>query len=105
MLPLHFISRASGHPLVEGFGERDFSYWYDEKEDMITPILHTTFVGEGVSPVLLSGNMNERGEWGEALAVGEIPYGKGKIYICQAELLNRQENPVARKFYYRLLRG
>ena len=102
MLPLHFVSRKTGHPAVDEFKEQDFSYWYDAKEDCITPLLDTTFTAEGFTPILLSNNMDEQGNWGPVLAAAEKLY-EGKHYvICQLEL--RQENPVAKRFLRNLYR-
>ena len=102
MLPLHFVSRKTGHPAVAEFNEQDFSYWYDAKEDCITPLLDTTFTAEGFTPILLSNNMDEQGNWGPVLAAAEKLY-EGKHYvICQLEL--RQENPVAKRFLRNLYR-
>ena len=102
MLPLHFVSRKTGHPAVAEFNEQDFSYWYDAKEDCITPLLDTTFTVEGFTPILLSNNMDEQGNWGPVLAAAEKLY-EGKHYvICQLDL--RQENPVAKRFLRNLYR-
>ena len=102
MLPLHFVSRKTGHPAVDEFKEQDFSYWYDAKEDCITPLLDTTFTAEGFTPILLSNNMDEQGNWGPVLAAAEKLY-EGKHYvICQLDL--RQENPVAKRFLRNLYR-
>ena len=102
MLPLHFVSRKTEHPAVDEFKEQDFSYWYDAKEDCITPLLDTTFTVEGFTPILLSNNMDEQGNWGPVLAAAEKLY-EGKHYvICQLEL--RQENPVAKRFLRNLYR-
>ena len=82
--------------------EQDFSYWYDAKEDCITPLLDTTFTVEGFTPILLSNNMDEQGNWGPVLAAAEKLY-EGKHYvICQLDL--RQENPVAKRFLRNLYR-
>ena len=96
MLPLHFVSRKTGHPIVEEFREKDFSYWYNEDEDMITPILYNTFTAEGFTPVLTTGNKDDDGNWDDALACAVKEY-EGKLYvICLTEL--RTENPVAKRF-------
>lgn len=96
MLPLHFASRKTGHAAVKEFEEKDFSYWYDEKQDMIIPILSTTFTADGFTPVIVSGNKNEQNEWGKALAVAEKLYNGKRYVICQLDL--RCENPVAKRF-------
>ena len=95
MLPLHFVSRKTGHETVAEFRERDFSYWYHREADMITPLLYETFLAPGFTPILLSSNKNEQGHWDRALAAGS-KYWNGKLYvICLARL--RQENPVAQR--------
>ena len=96
MLPLHFVSRKTGHKAVEEFKPRDFSYWYDKNEDMITPIIHSTFTAEGFIPILTSGNQDDDGNWHEVMACGVKEF-EGKTYvICQVDL--RIENPIAKRF-------
>ena len=96
MLPVHFVSRKTGHKIADGFRERDFSYWYDAADDMITPILYNTFTAEGFEPILVSGNKDENGVWNEAYAAAIKEYN-GKYYvICLADI--RTENPVAQRF-------
>lgn len=96
MLPLHFVSRRTGHPAVAAFEPEDFKNWYDAKEDMITPILDNTFTAEGFTPILVTGNTDDKGNWTPALAAAE-KWHEGKRYvICQVDL--RQENPVAKRF-------
>ena len=102
MLPLHFVSRKTGHPSVAEFTEMDFSYWYNTKEDYITPLLDTTFTAERFTPILLSNNMDEQGNWGPVLAAAEKLYEGKRYVICQLDL--RQENPVAKRFLRNLYR-
>ncbi len=96
----HFLTRKTGHPIVKDFEPNDFRYWYNEKEDMITPILNASFTAKGFDPILMTVNKETEGEWQEdwlsvpACAVKEY---EGKYYvICQADL--RMENPVAKRF-------
>ena len=103
MQSVHFVSRKTGHPAVDGFQPRDFSYWFDQKADRITPILDTTFTAKGFIPILTSGNMDETGAWKTALACAEKVYQGKRYIICQVDL--RQENPVARRFVKRLAQG
>lgn len=106
MFPLNFVSRDTNHELVTDFSPTDFRFWYDEKEKLITPLLNTTFVSEtkNYQPILMSANMNNRGEWQTELACGERPYGDGKIIICNLKLVDRlATNPVAKAFAQRLL--
>lgn len=96
MLPVHFVSRKTGHKAVAEFKEDDFRYWYNEKEDMITPILYNTFEAEGFTPILTSGNMDDNGNWHTVMAAGEKCYNGKRYVICQVDL--RTENPIAKRF-------
>lgn len=96
MLPVHFVSRKTGHKAVEGFEPKDFSYWYNKESDMITPILYNTFEAEGFTPILTSGNMDDNGNWMPVLACGVKEYEGKKYVICQVDL--RCENPIAKRF-------
>ena len=96
MLPVHFASRKTGHKAVESFDAKDFSYWYDKESDMITPILYNTFTASGFTPILTSGNMDEKGDWGKVLACAVKEYEGKKYVICQVDL--RCENPIAKRF-------
>ena len=96
MLPLHFVSRKTGHKAVAEFEKKDFSYWYDKSADMITPILYATFTADGFTPILTSGNMDANGDWGKVLACAVKEYEGKKYVICQVDL--RCENPVAKRF-------
>lgn len=100
MLPLHFVSRNTDTSYTKGFLKNDFRFWYDKKHDMITPILDTTFEAEGFTPILLSGNKDENGNWHSEYAAAYKKYN-GKTYIiCQLNL--RCENPIAKRFLKRL---
>ncbi len=96
MLPVHFVSRNTGHSAVSEFLPKDFSYWYSKKDDMITPVCYNTFEAEGFTPILTSGNMDNTGEWKSALVCAEKNYEGKKYIICNADL--RTENPVAAYF-------
>ena len=96
MLPLHFASRKTGHKAVEEFSPYDFRYWYNKDEDMITPILYSTFEADGFTPILTSGNMDDKGKWHKVLAAAEKVYNGKRYIICQVDL--RKENPVAKRF-------
>lgn len=105
MLPLHFVACNTGHQLVEEFKSDDFRLWYDPSVDYITPLLESTFTGEGFIPILTTGNTNKEGKWEPALATAEMEVGKGKIYINQVKLTGRiVSNPVAKLFASRLLK-
>ncbi len=92
-----FASPRLQHPLVNWAQPLDFRFWYDEEKDYVTPFLGNLFRAEGWSPVITSGNPDWRGDNGEALAVGEYPYGEGVFRICQLRLNHRlRTEPVAR---------
>ena len=108
MNPRHFVSRATGHPLVADFAPADFRFWYDEAAGYVTPLLVTTFSAAsgaaGWSPILTSGNGDWSSGWGPALAAAERKHGRGTLRICQVALAGRaQAVPVARIFAGRLL--
>lgn len=104
MLPVHFVSRNTGHPLAADFKPGDFRLWYDEGADYITPLLSTTFQADGFEAVLLSGNLDGDGNWRPAMAMAERKWGQGSIFICQVHLADRvRANPAARLLADRLL--
>ena len=104
MLPAHFLSRDTGHRWVEGFHRKAFRYWFDKAQDRIAAICERTFVNDRFAPVLTGGNTDARGEWGSALAVGEMKAGRGSVVLCEAKLAGRVcENPVAKRFAVRML--
>ena len=107
MRPLHFVSRKTGHPLVEGYTPYDFRLWYDGQADRITPLIRCTFTAEGAEPILTSGNSLRGSAWGQplypALACAEFKIGKGKLIVNQVDLASHLANPVARSFYNRLV--
>ena len=91
----HFLSRATGHPLVAGFEPFDFRFWYDEKAGMITPLANAKFSGDDWNAVLKTQGV---------MAVGERAYGQGRVILCEAFLADRlAANPTARMFAERLL--
>lgn len=107
MRPLHFVSRKTGHKLVEGFTPYDFKHWYNEEQDMMTPLIRCTFTAENAKPILTSGNSLKGSAWGQklytALACAELPVGDGKIIINEVDLDSHLKNPVAMKFRNRLV--
>lgn len=98
-----FVSRATGHPLVEGFGPFDFRLWHDPARRCISPLLRFLFFAQDWTPVLLTTQVLDSGNWGPALAVAELRQGKGRWIICQLELAGRTINPAARRFALKLL--
>ena len=96
MLPMHFVSRKTGHPSVDGFKPADFSYWYDAKSDMITPLCENSFTVDGASPILTSANTDENGKWQRELACAEIFCGDKRYILTTVDM--REENPVCKIF-------
>ena len=106
----HFVSRATGHPLVAGFEPEDFRLWHDPAVDRIAPLIETCFRAEGWTPILTAGsgnaNLQDRTAWSPALAAAEKCDGNGRWRICQVTLTGRViANPVAGIFARRLLQG
>jgi hypothetical protein len=104
MLPRHFVSRATGHPLVDGFAPDDFKFWHDAAAGGVRPLLATLFKAAGWKPILLSGQGDWAGNWSPALAAAEKPDGRGSWFLCQLQLQGRTiGNPAALLFTRRLL--
>jgi len=92
----HFLSRATGHPLVAGFEEFDFRFWFDERAGMITPLGNGKFSGYDWDATILKVQ--------DAAGVAERKFGKGRVVLCEAFLADRvSANPTARIFVERLL--
>ncbi len=99
----HFVSRATGHPLVDGFEPEDFRLWYDPALKRVAPLLETCFTAKGWIPILTAGNGEWRGEWSPVLTAAEKRHGEGSWRICQVVLAGRTAaNPVAAMFARRL---
>ncbi len=110
MGPRHFVSRATGHPLVAGFEPEDFRLWHDPAADRIAPFLETCFRAEGWTPILATGsgggNLASPTAWSPALAAAEKRDGAGCWRVCQVALAGRTAtNPVAGLFARRLVKG
>jgi hypothetical protein len=104
MNPVHFASRATGHPTVKDFLPDDFKFWFDPAADSVTPILETTFAAENWTPILTTGKGRWRQPWAPALAAAELPEGKGSWRLCNLRLASRtHHNPTARLFALNLL--
>lgn len=108
--PVHFVSRNTGHPIVSGLGPKDVRHWYNEKEDLITPVLSETFDAEGFTAILTGAKRGARtqeepqGKWEKSFAVAEKKTGRGYIRICQIDMTDRiTKNPVAQILFKRLI--
>lgn len=104
--PRHFVSRASGHPLVAGFEPNDFRFWFDPSCDSASPLLDTLFHAENWTPILLTSQSGWGCKTSSAHACAEKTFGKGRVIICQTKLAGRTStNPTAHLFSQRLLVG
>ncbi|MBN8711593.1 MAG: hypothetical protein BGO12_16270 [Verrucomicrobia bacterium 61-8] len=103
--PRHFVSRATGHPAVQGCEKNDFRFWHDPAEDAATALLDTVFFADGWKPVLTTSQAG----WGieghkKALACAEREIGRGRVIICQVKIAGRTStNPPAEILLDRLL--
>ena len=105
MGPRHFVSRATGHPLVEGFEPNDFRFWFHESLGRVAPILTTILDADGQwSPILQSGDGGWTKPWSRQPAAVEATDGLGLWRVCQIALPDCiAANPAARIFAARLL--
>ncbi|MBN1912607.1 MAG: beta galactosidase jelly roll domain-containing protein [Pirellulales bacterium] len=94
---VQFVSRDTGHPLVEGFEPDDFKFWYNAQLDRPSPLLAAHALdAPGWERILLSCNRP---------VAARKPDGKGAWSICQVALSGRiAGNPVASIFARRLLK-
>jgi hypothetical protein len=100
---LTFCSRATGHPLVEGFAPNDFRLWFDEQEGCAGCMADSVIVGEGWTPILLSGRGGFGTEWIPSPVVAEKTVGAGRLIVCQLHMQDRlKSNPPAARFVQRL---
>ncbi|MEX2606777.1 MAG: sugar-binding domain-containing protein [Kiritimatiellia bacterium] len=100
---LTFCSRATGHPMVEGFAANDFRLWFDERVGYASPFADSVIVGEGWSPILLAGRGGFGEMWTPHPVVAEKQIGAGSLILCQLKLPGRvTHNPPAALFLERL---
>jgi hypothetical protein len=99
----HFVSRASGHPSVNGFEPKDFRFWYDDEAGRITPLLTRVIRGKGGAPVLISGQVDWDKPFESVDAARDYVIGEGSILVNCLELKNHLGNPVARQFLENLV--
>jgi hypothetical protein len=102
-----FASRATGHPLVEGFEPDDFRFWHRSDEGMVVPFVDSALKpAEGWAGVLRTGAGQFWGGPGlvESWACAERTLGAGRIRVCCIDLTGRvRTNPAADRFARRLL--
>jgi hypothetical protein len=101
---VHFVSRDTGHPLVEGLEPNSVKFWFDEDIGYVSPLVHTTFRAEGWKSAYFSGSGGWATSWGPVHAVASKRDGEGCWIICQLDLHNRiKTNPVAARAAERLI--
>ena len=98
-----FVSRATGHQLVEGFQPDDFKFWYDPAADCVMPLIGAVLFAPGWSPVLASGVVGWGAEGGPAQAAVERRVGEGIVRVCQVRLARMLVNPATTLFARRLV--
>jgi hypothetical protein len=98
-----FVSRATAHPLVNGFQPDDFKFWFDPKEDCVMPLIGAVLQAPAWSQILASGVVSWGAEGGPAQAAVERRVGEGYVRVCQVRLARMLVNPVARIFARRLV--
>jgi len=103
-----FVSRKTGHPLVAGFEPFDFSYWYDPEKDYIEYVAEGYLEGEGLAPVLITGETARPGDpypiHRTRSVVAEMRMGRGRLIFSQLKTTGRmQAEPIARMFLERIL--
>jgi len=100
----HFVSRDTGHPIVENFEPEDFKFWYDEHFGYVTPILDTVLEAKDWEPILLSGDGGWDRPWAPVPVAAERKDGRGCWRICQMSWANRiRTNPAAKLFTQNIL--
>lgn len=100
----HFVSRATGHSLVEGFRKNDFRFWFHESLNRVAPILETVIDAPDWTSILLTGDGGWTKPWAYHPAAAEVVDGAGLWRICQIELADCvQANPTAHEFASRLV--
>lgn len=101
----YFVSRASGHVLVDGYRPRDFWMWTDERSGMLAPLIYRVASGDGWSPILLTGNGGWGRKWEPRWAAAERRFGSGVLRAVMIRLRDRLKvNPIALDFAARLCR-
>jgi hypothetical protein len=107
MNPRVFVSRKTGHPLVDGFSPRDFGWWYSSDVDAIAPLLKFCIAPNSWDSVLSTINptegLGEARQWADADAVASVSWGKGKIIVCELKLDHCLMNPAGRLLLERML--
>lgn len=106
MLPLHFVSRDTNNPIIEGLMANDVKYFYDKRVEYITPLLYHTFKTEdNYKDILTSSNKNKDNVWSKVSVASEIKKGLGVIRISELEIIGRtEENPVCKIIAAKLFR-
>ena len=91
--------------MVKWAGPKDFKFWYNEKERLVTPLIATVMKTTDWTPIITTGLTSwDSRDTGKYLAVAEKRVGKGKYIICQLQLNDKTNaNPAAKKFAYGLL--
>ena len=101
----YFVSPKTGHILMKDAKPFDFKFWYNDSQNLVTPLLESMINSDDTwIPILKTGKTTWKTTAGEYSAVSELKSGKGRFIICQLQLINRtKSNPTAKKFAIQLL--
>ena len=99
-----FVSRKTGHPIVEGLDPFHFSFWYDHERDRIAHLVSGHLEGEGLQPITMTG----KGIWYSPRAMltsaGELRVGSGRAIFDQVTAAERMPaEPRAAAYLQRVL--
>jgi len=99
-----FVSRKTGHPIVEGLDPFHFSFWYDHERDRIAHLTRGRLAGERLQPITLTG----KGIWYSPRAMlpsaAELAVGDGRVVLDQVAAAERMPaEPRAAAYLVRLL--
>jgi len=100
-----FVSRKTGHPIVEGLDPFHFSFWYDAERDRIAHLTAGSLEGEALQPITLTGV----GIWYSPRAMlpsaAERRVGEGRA-ICDQMMASQRMHaePRATTYLWRAIR-
>lgn len=99
-----FVSRKTGHPIVEGLDPFHFSFWYDHERGRIAHLNQGHLAGDGLRPITLTG----KGTWYSPRAMlpatAERAVGRGRAIFDQVTAAERMPGePRAAAYLSRVL--
>lgn len=99
-----FVSRKTGHPVVDDLDPFHFSFWFHPELDRITHLLSAVLEGENLRPITLTGTGLWYAERTDVPAGAECPVGGGWAVFDQVRATERMsDEPRAAVYLQRLL--